>query len=197
MPINEEHGNREDNPRPMDKSALFRHESGGAAHSAAGPPLDYSKCVRIVHQKIDASVLLEKIKGPADGAVVVFEGVVRDNSRGRRTLFLDYEAYEEMAVKQMNGLLEQALSQFHIRQVAMVHRVGRLQIGEISVVVVVASPHRAAAFDACRWLIDTLKRTVPIWKKEYFDDGAVWADGEPFPAEIQKSQGHPEKPASN
>ena len=91
----------------------------------------------------------------------------------------------------MEGLAQQALKEFKIRDVALVHRLGRLQIGETSVLIVVASAHRAAAFEACRWLIDTLKRTVPIWKKEYFEDGAVWADGEPFPAEISRAQGSP------
>jgi molybdopterin synthase catalytic subunit len=89
-----------------------------------------------------------------------------------------------MARQQMESLAEQALKQFQIRDVSLVHRLGRLKIGEASVLIVVASAHRAAAFDACRWLIDTLKRTVPIWKKEHFEDGAVWADGEPFPAEV-------------
>ena len=92
-----------------------------------------------------------------------------------------------MALQQMERLAEQAIQQFQIRDVALVHRLGRLEIGETSVLIVVASAHRAAAFDACRWLIDTLKRTVPIWKKEYFADGAVWADGEAFPAEIRPS----------
>jgi len=85
----------------------------------------------------------------------------------------------------MDALAAQALKQFQIRDVALVHRLGRLNIGETSVLIVVASAHRAAGFEACRWLIDTLKRTVPIWKKEYFEDGAVWADGEPFPTEIR------------
>ena len=88
-----------------------------------------------------------------------------------------------MALKQMELLAQQALAQFAISDVALVHRLGRLQIGETSVAIVVASAHRSAAFEACRWLIDTLKRTVPIWKKEYFEDGAVWADGDPFPPE--------------
>jgi len=86
------------------------------------------------------------------------------------------------------SLAEKAIEQFQIRDVAMVHRLGRLEIGETSVLIAVASAHRAAAFEACRWLIDTLKRSVPIWKKEYFEDGAVWADGEPFPAEIPRAK---------
>jgi len=95
-----------------------------------------------------------------------------------------YEAYEEMALRQMRALAEEAVAVHGVRQVAMVHRLGRLEVGETSVLVAVASAHRAQAFEACRWLIDTLKKTVPIWKKEHFEDGAVWADGEPFPADL-------------
>ncbi|HEY4960961.1 MAG TPA: molybdenum cofactor biosynthesis protein MoaE, partial [Terriglobales bacterium] len=91
---------------------------------------------------------------------------------------------EPMALRQMEQLAQQALASHAIRDVWVVHRLGRLQIGESSVYIAVASAHRAAAFDACRWLIDTLKKTVPIWKSEYFEDGAVWADGEPFPPEV-------------
>jgi len=145
--------------------------------------------VAIVSGKIDSASLLTSIKRPEDGATVVFEGIVRDNTRGRRTLYLDYEAYEEMALKQMEVLAARALADFKIRDVAIVHRLGRLEIGETSVLIVVASAHRAPAFDACRWLIDSLKRSVPIWKKEYFEDGAVWADGEPFPQDIPSAQG--------
>jgi molybdopterin synthase catalytic subunit len=94
-----------------------------------------------------------------------------------------------MALKQMEALAEQARSQFAVREVALVHRLGRLEIGETSVLIVVASAHRGPAFEACRWMIDTLKKTVPIWKKEYFEDGAVWADGEPFPEEISRRGG--------
>jgi len=91
-----------------------------------------------------------------------------------------------MALAQIRVLALKALADFPIRDVAIVHRLGRLEVGETSVLIAVASAHRAAAFDACRWLIDTLKKTVPIWKKEHFEDGAVWADGEPFPAEIAR-----------
>jgi MoaE-MoaD fusion protein len=165
-----------------DEVALLPPVSGGAAAAA------------IVREKIDTAALLEKCKAAADGAAVVFEGIVRDNTRGRRTLYLDYEAYEAMALKQMEELAWEARSRFAIREVAIVHRLGRLEIGETSVVIVVASAHRGAAFDACRWVIDTLKKTVPIWKKEYFEDGAVWADGEPFPAEILSGQMTPVDP---
>jgi len=141
----------------------------------------------IVRESIDTKGVVDGLKRGEDGASVVFEGVVRNQTRGRNTLCLDYEAYEEMALQQLDSLAAQALQQFQIRDVAMVHRLGRLQIGETSVLIAVASAHRGPAFDACRWLIDTLKRTVPIWKKEHFEDGAVWADGEPFPAEIPRA----------
>src|ERR1700749_4790500 len=140
--------------------------------------------VELTRAKVDVASIVAAIKDGADGAVVIFDGIVRDNTRGRKTLFLDYEAYEEMALTQMRGLAEKALVDFSVRDVTLVHRLGKLEIGETSVLIVVASAHRAAAFDACRWLIDTLKRTVPIWKKEYFEDGAVWSDGEPCPDSV-------------
>jgi molybdopterin synthase catalytic subunit len=140
--------------------------------------------VEIIRTVIAADSIVQEMKAGADGAVCVFDGIVRDNTRGRKTLHLDYEAYEEMALKQMQGLAADAVAKFGVRDVALVHRLGRLVVGETSVLVVVASAHRGAAFEACRWLIDTLKKTVPIWKKEQFVDGAIWADGEPFPEEI-------------
>jgi MoaE-MoaD fusion protein len=203
--VNQEYAARDLKLKQGDEIALLPPVSGGSAdrasETAAGhwakpalnepswPKDSRYKHAAIVRERIDTASLLESIKQPEDGAAVVFEGIVRNHSRGRRTLYLDYEAYEEMALKQMEELAEQALSQYKIRDVAIVHRLCRLRIGETSVLIVVTSAHRAAAFDACRWLIDTLKRTVPIWKREYFEDGAVWADGEPFPAEIPRAQG--------
>jgi molybdopterin synthase catalytic subunit len=140
--------------------------------------------IALVRAPIDADAIVRSVKSGADGAVCVFDGMVRDNTRGRATLHLDYEAYEEMALRQMRLLREEAIEHFGVREVAIVHRLGRLQVGETSVLIAVASAHRGAAFDACRWVIDTLKKTVPIWKREQFADGAVWADGEPFPEEI-------------
>jgi molybdopterin synthase catalytic subunit/molybdopterin converting factor small subunit len=153
--------------------------------------------VCIVREPIATEAVLAALKRPEDGAAVIFEGIVRDNTHGRRTLYLDYEAYEAMAQKQIEGLAAQALERFAVRAVSIVHRLGRLEIGETSVLIVVASAHRGPAFEACRWVIDTLKKTVPIWKKEYFEDGAVWADGEAFPEEIQRAAGTTgPKPAS-
>lgn len=140
--------------------------------------------VELVWRRIDIGALEQEAKAGGDGAVCLFDGIVRDNTRGRQTLHLDYEAYEEMALAQMKGLAAEAIEKFGVRDVTLVHRLGRLTVGETSVLIIVASAHRGAAFDACRWLIDTLKKQVPIWKKEQFVDGAVWADGEPFPEEI-------------
>jgi molybdopterin synthase catalytic subunit len=108
----------------------------------------------------------------------VFEGIVRNHSGGRSTLYLEYEAYEVMAIAKMREIGAEMREKFAIRRFAMIHRLGRLEIGETSVLIAVSSAHRAAAFDACRFGIDTLKRNVPIWKKEFFRDGAVWAEGE-------------------
>ncbi len=140
--------------------------------------------VEILETVLPAAEVMEQIKAGSDGAVCVFDGIVRNNTRGRQTVYLDYEAFREMALTQMEALSAEAVTRFGVREVAMLHRLGRLQVGETSVLIAVASAHRGAAFEACRWLIDTLKKQVPIWKKETFVDGAVWADGEPFPEEL-------------
>jgi len=134
--------------------------------------------------------LVSALKSPEDGAVAVFEGIARNHSGGRRTLYLEYEAYEPMAVAKMRELAAAMRAQFPVDCVALVHRLGRLAIGETSVFIGVSSAHRGAAFDACRYGIDTLKRTVPIWKKEYFEDGAVWAGGE-IPKAAEPGVGSP------
>jgi molybdopterin synthase catalytic subunit/molybdopterin converting factor small subunit len=162
--------------RDGDEVGLLPPVSGGSFFEA--------EKIMLTREPIEAEPLVAAAKKGEDGAVVVFDGIVRDNTRGRKTLHLDYEAYEEMAEKQMRELAAEARTRLGVRHVTMVHRLGRLQVGETSVLILVASAHRSQAFDACRWLIDTLKKTVPIWKKETFADGAVWAAGEPFPAEL-------------
>jgi len=148
---------------------------------------------QLVREPIDMAALERHVRAPEDGATVTFDGFVRNQSHNRPTLYLDYEAYESMALAKMREIGAQVHEKFAIHRVAMVHRLGRLEIGETSVFIAVSAPHRGAAFDACRFAIDTLKRTVPIWKKEYFEDGAVWADGElpPAPAATPRA-----KPAS-
>ncbi|MDR3720716.1 MAG: molybdenum cofactor biosynthesis protein MoaE [Candidatus Acidoferrales bacterium] len=133
---------------------------------------------KLVREPIRPRELIESLKAPEDGAMVVFDGFVRNNFKGGKTLYLEYEAYEPMAYAKMREIGAEIRAKFSIRRLAIVHRLGRLEIGETSVWIAVSSAHRGAAFDACRYAIDTLKRAVPIWKKEYFAGGAVWAEGE-------------------
>lgn len=168
--------------RDGDEVGLLPPVSGG---SASQP--DQPVATALTREVIDADTLVASAKRGEDGAVVVFDGIVRNHTRDRQTLYLDYEAYEEMAAKQMEALSHDAIARFGVRHVTLVHRLGRLRVGETSVLIVVASAHRGQAFDACRWIIDTLKKTVPIWKKETFVDGVVWAPGEPFPQNIAVS----------
>jgi MoaE-MoaD fusion protein len=174
--VNQEYAPADTQLHAGDEVALLPPVSGGADAEA---PL-----VKLVRERIVPHDIVPALERPEDGAIVIFDGVVRNHSRGRRTLYLEYESYEDMALKQLEELATKAKEQFAIRDLAIVHRVGRIEVGESSVFIAVFSARRAAAFDACRWVIDTLKRTVPIWKKEFFEDGAVWADGEPFPEQL-------------
>ena len=134
--------------------------------------------IALVREAIDVEALTRHVRAGQDGAIVTFDGFVRNESQGRATRYLEYEAYETMAITKMKEIAERIHERFAIHRVAMAHRLGLLEIGETSVFIAVSAPHRGAAFDACRFAIDTLKKTVPIWKKEFFADGAVWADGE-------------------
>jgi len=144
--------------------------------------------IELTRERIPAETLVEHVRTSGDGAVVTFDGCVRNHSHGRSTLHLEYQAYESMALDKMREIAARVHEQFVIDRIAMVHRLGRLEIGETSVFIAVSAAHRAAAFDACRWAIDTLKHTVPIWKKEFFADGAVWADGEVPPAPVANQE---------
>jgi molybdopterin synthase catalytic subunit/molybdopterin converting factor small subunit len=132
----------------------------------------------LTREAIDAQAIARRLLCGEDGAVVVFEGVVRNNTKGRPTLYLDYECYEPMAVKTMAEVGRQIAAAHAIGRIGMVHRLGRLEIGETSVAVVVTAPHRKPAFEAALEGINRLKRLVPIWKKEHFADGEVWVEGE-------------------
>lgn len=135
------------------------------------------RLIRLQSAPIVAAELLSAVAAGGDGAVALFLGTVRDENRGREVLYLEYQAYEEMARSEMERLAEVARGREGVSNVAIVHRTGRLEIGEVSVAVAVAAPHRAEAFETCRFVIDTLKRTVPIWKKEVFRGGEVWIEG--------------------
>ena len=133
--------------------------------------------IQITREPLDRNALVAAVTHPGAGGIVVFEGIVRDNARGKQVRYLEYDAYPEMAIKQMRLIVAEAEQRWGTRYIAVAHRVGRLEIGEASVIVVVATPHRAEAFEACRYIIDTLKATVPIWKKEVATDGEEWVEG--------------------
>ena len=132
---------------------------------------------KITHDVIDTSTVARSLQKDEDGAIVIFEGVVRDNARDKSVRFLEYEAYEPMALKKLEEVGEIAKSRFDIRDIAIVHRLGHMEVGECSTLIVVASAHRVAAFDACRFAIDMIKQIVPIWKKEFYADGEIWIEG--------------------
>ena len=168
LAVNQEIADRARTLQDGDEVAFMPPVSGGSG-------ADFYLLTRLA---IPTADLVRQLKASEDGAVVVFEGVVRNNSRGRRTLYLEYEAYEPMAMRKMEEIGREARRNFEIDHIGMIHRLGRLEIGETSVAIIVTAAHRRAAFGACQFAIDRLKQIVPIWKKEYFEDGAVWAEGE-------------------
>ena len=131
----------------------------------------------IVQDILDARKLTRSVASEKDGAVVTFAGIVRGNNRGKKVLFLEYEAYPDMATKMMKRIGDEIQKTWGLTSVAMHHRVGRLNVGETSIVIVVSAPHRDDAFAACQYAINRFKRIVPIWKKEIFEDGELWVEG--------------------
>lgn len=171
--VNETYASRTEPIRPGDTMAVFPPVSGGEE------PADLFEITR---EPIDILDMRARLLRGEDGAVCVFDGVARNNTRGRRTRYLEYEGYEEMALKTMRQIADEAHERWPgIDRIGIRHRLGRIEIGESSVVIVVTSPHRKVAFEACQFAIDRLKQIVPIWKKEYFEDGAVWVQGEAWP----------------
>jgi molybdopterin synthase catalytic subunit len=168
LAVNQEVANRARVLEEGDEVAFLPPVSGGTNE-------DY---YLLTHSPIPTADLVRQQKASEDGAVVVFEGVVRNNSRGRRTLYLEYDAYEPMAIRKMEEIGAEVRRKFEVDHVGMIHRLGRLEIGETSVAIIVTSAHRRAAFGACQFAIDRLKQIVPIWKKEHFEGGSVWAEGE-------------------
>ncbi len=133
--------------------------------------------IQLTREPLNRDALIAAVSHPSVGGIVVFEGVVRDNTRGKQVRYLEYDIYEEMAEQQIRTIVAEAKRRWSVEHVAVAHRFGRLEIGEASVIIVVASPHRAEAFEACRYIIDTLKTTVPIWKKEVATNGEEWVEG--------------------
>lgn len=158
-----------------DEVAFLPPVSGGSRREICDPTGHFFALTRDV---IDSRQLAAALQRPEDGAVVVFDGVVRNNTKGRQTNHLEYECYEGMALQQMARIGREIANQFGVGHIGIVHRLGRLALGEASVTVVATAPHRKPAFDAAFEAINRLKREVPIWKKEFFADGAVWVDGE-------------------
>jgi len=130
--------------------------------------------LKIVRTPIDLDEVLRSVKSPEAGAIDIFIGTTRNHSNGKEVLSLEYEVYEPMALKLMEAIVAEAHRRWTINRIAIVHRVGKVEIGEASVIVGVSAPHRREAFEACRYAIDALKKDVPIWKKEFFADGEIW-----------------------
>jgi molybdopterin synthase catalytic subunit len=177
---NREFVSRDESLQEGDEVALLPPVSGGTpSQTEVSREAEQIQSVcRLTRDPIDARALAAELQQGQDGAVVIFEGVVRNNFGGQATQFLEYEAYEPMALAKMREICDELRVEFPVDRIGMVHRLGRLEIGEASVVIVVTSPHRKPAFEACRQAIDRLKHLVPIWKKEHFTDGAVWVEGE-------------------
>lgn len=176
--INEEYVDQRATIREGDEVAIFPPVSGGEIQSDPMIISRRGELYQITRDTIDAQKISRQMLRGEDGAICVFEGVVRNNSKGKRTLHLVYEAYEPMALKKMEEIGIFVRQAWDIDGIAMIHRLGRMDIGETSVAVIVTSAHRRAAFDACHYAIDKLKKVVPIWKKEFFEDGEVWIEGQ-------------------
>ncbi|MFY9226436.1 MAG: molybdenum cofactor biosynthesis protein MoaE [Blastocatellia bacterium] len=170
--VNEDYANKTQVLVNGDKLAIFPPVSGGAEAD------ENADICELTHLEIDSRQLALRIIKPGDGAVVTFDGVTRDNNKGRQVLFLEYEAYQAMAIKKMQEIAKEAHNLWPIDRIVLVHRLGRVSISQTSVAIVVTSAHRKPAFEACHFLIDRLKQIVPIWKREFFTDGAVWVDPE-------------------
>jgi molybdopterin synthase catalytic subunit len=176
--VNQEYAESDQQIHDGDELAIFPPVSGGSEvtpTSVCDPALDFFE---LTTDPIDVGAVARRVILPQCGATVTLDGYAREWTKGRRTLYLVYEAYAPMAISELKTLGAQAREKFDIAHIGIVHRTGRLEIGETSVVISVSAPHRRAAFEACEWAIRELKRTVPIWKKEVFEDGEVWVEGE-------------------
>jgi len=181
--INEEYVQEGHALRELDELILLPPVSGGASKSSQSSQSSQSTrstetYVELVERTIDVNTLLRRVQHPQAGAVVLFLGTVRDTDRGQHVKFLDYEAYKPMAIKEMNRVAEEARRRWPVLGIAIVHRLGHLEVGDISVAIAVSSEHRKEAFEAGRHAIDSLKQTVPIWKKEVWDAGEAWIGSE-------------------
>ena len=171
-----------------DEMAVFPPVSGGSGEAVDNSDAGAQDFFELTTDVIDVGAVARRIVPPRCGATVTLDGYAREWTKGRRTLHLVYEAYAPMALAEMRRLGEEAHRRFAIAHICIVHRTGRTDIGETSVVISVSAPHRRAAFEACEWAIRELKRTVPIWKQEFFEDGSVWVEGEGAPESIEAAR---------
>jgi molybdopterin synthase catalytic subunit len=178
LAVNQQYADQQRELREGDELAIFPPVSGGAGSAGILPAWGDRDFFELTTDPITVESVARRVVLPQCGATVTLDGYAREWTKGRRTLYLIYEAYEPMALTEMKRLGEQARQKFDIAHIGIVHRTGRLEIGETSVVISVGAPHRRAAFEACEWAIRELKRTVPIWKKEVLEDGEVWVEGE-------------------
>ena len=176
--VNEEYVDQRALVQDGDEVAIFPPVSGGEVDSETSVISRPGELYQITRDLIDAQKISRQMLCAEDGAICIFEGVVRNNSKGKRTLHLVYEAYETMALKKLEEIGIFVRQAWDIDSIAMIHRLGHLNIGETSVAVIITSAHRRASFDACHYAIDKLKKVVPIWKKEFFEDGEVWVEGQ-------------------
>lgn len=179
--VNEDYASPSDTLSAGDRLAILPPVSGGQSEG--------EDIFEITREPIDIAGLRARLLRGDSGAVVIFDGVARDNTKGRRTLYLEYEGYTEMALRTLAQIGAEVHEKWPINRVGIIHRLGRIEVSESSVVICVTSAHRRVAFEACHYAIDRLKKIVPIWKKEYFEDGAVWVEGEAMPEAVEQKTG--------
>jgi MoaE-MoaD fusion protein len=176
--VNEDYADQKTRVAEGDEVAIFPPVSGGSVDEDALTIVRPREIYRITREPINARAIADELLRPEAGAICIFEGIVRNNSKGKTTRYLEYEGYDSMALKTMEEIGRFVRQAWEIDAVGIIHRLGHMDIGETSVAIIITSPHRRASFDACEYAIDRLKKTVPIWKKEFFEDGEVWVEGQ-------------------